>query len=48
MDDMTFFHRATMKICGSLDENRMIRDCHLFLKQFLPVCSMMLCTYETV
>ena len=41
---MTFFHRATMKICGSLDENRMIRDCHLFLKQFLPVCSMMLCT----
>lgn len=46
MDDMTFFHQATMKICGSLDENRMIRECGLFLKQFLPLSSMMLCTYE--
>jgi transcriptional regulator with GAF, ATPase, and Fis domain len=46
MDDMTFFHQATMKICGSLDENRMIRECHLFLKEFLPLTSMMLCTYE--
>lgn len=43
---MTFFHQATMKICGSLDENRMIRECHLFLKLFLPLNSMMLCTYE--
>ena len=33
MDEMTFFLRAAMKICGSLDENRMLRECHLFLKQ---------------
>lgn len=46
IDDMTFFHQATMKICGSLDENRMIRDCDDFLRQFIPSNGTMLCTYD--
>ncbi|MGE4559422.1 MAG: sigma-54 interaction domain-containing protein [Desulfobulbus sp.] len=46
MDDMTFFHQATMKICGSLDEHRMIRECDDFLRQFLPSDGTMLSTYE--
>lgn len=46
IDDMTFFNQATMKICGSLDEDRIIRECERYLKQFIPLTRMMLSTYE--
>ena len=46
IDDKSFFHQGTMTICGSLDENRMIRDCEKYLQQFMPVEGIMLSTYE--
>ena len=46
IDDKSFFHQGTMTICGSLDENRMIRDCEKYLQLFMPVEGIMLSTYE--
>lgn len=46
MDDLTFFHTATMKICGSLDIDRVVHDCFEFLKGFIPLNGLMLSTYE--
>ena len=42
IDDKSFFHQGTMTICGSLDENRMIRDCEKYLQLFMPVEGIML------
>jgi len=45
-DDLTFFHQATVKICGSLDIDRAVGDIVLYLKGFIPLDGIMLCTYE--
>ncbi len=45
-NDTTFFHQATLKICGSLDIDRVVHDCAVYLKQFIPMQGLMLCTYE--
>lgn len=46
-DDMSFFHQATMKICGSLDVDKMIQECATYLKRYIPLKGIMLCTYES-
>ena len=45
-DDMTFFHQATIKICGSLDIDKVVRECAAYLKRYLPLNGIMLSTYE--
>lgn len=47
LGDMAFFHQATMKICGSLDVNKMIHDCASCLGRCIPLDSIILCTYES-
>ena len=37
MDKLTFFKAGTSKICGSLDINEALRDCFLFLQNFMPL-----------
>lgn len=46
INDMEFFQQATMKICGSLDIHKMIRDCASCLGNFIPLTDIVLCTYE--
>lgn len=45
-DDLSFFHQATMKICGSLDIDKAVRESADFLKHYIPLKGMMLSTYE--
>lgn len=45
-DDLTFFHQATMKICGSLDIDKAVRESAAYLKRYIPMDGIMLCTYE--
>ncbi len=45
-DHLIFFHQATVKICGSLDIDRAVREIHAYLKNFIPLDGVMLCTYE--
>ncbi|BBO81057.1 ATPase AAA [Desulfosarcina ovata subsp. sediminis] len=45
-DDKTFFHQATMKICGSLDTDKVVRKCAGYLSAYIPLEGLMLSTYE--
>ncbi len=45
-DDMTFFHEGTMRICGSLDIDEVLRDCLAFMKKYMPAEGIQLCIYE--
>jgi transcriptional regulator with GAF, ATPase, and Fis domain len=45
-NDLTFFHQATMKICGSLDIDKAIQDSADYLQGFIPFDGIMMCTYE--
>ncbi|WP_319523877.1 sigma 54-interacting transcriptional regulator [uncultured Desulfosarcina sp.] len=45
-DDMTFFHQATMKICGSLDIDKVVRECAGYLGTYIPLEGVMMSTYE--
>ncbi|GBC61334.1 Fis family transcriptional regulator [Desulfonema ishimotonii] len=47
MDDMTFFHEGTLRICGSLDIDEVLQDCYAFLKQFMPVNGILMSIYES-
>ncbi len=46
IDDMTFFHEGTMRICGSLDIDEVLQDCLVFMKHYMPVNLIQLCVYE--
>ncbi len=37
MDEMTFFHKATVQICSSLDLNDALVNCFSILKQHIPL-----------
>lgn len=45
-DDLTFFHQATMKICGSLDIDKAVQDSADYLRRHIPLKGIMLSTYE--
>ncbi len=45
-EDLAFFHGATMKICGSLDVDRAVRESAAYLKKYIPLKGIMLSTYE--
>ena len=45
-DDRTFFHEGTMRICGSLDIDEVLRDCLAFMKTYMPAQLLQLCIYE--
>jgi transcriptional regulator with GAF, ATPase, and Fis domain len=46
IDDMTFFHEGTMRICGSLDIEEVLQDCLGFLQKFMPTNIIQLAVYE--
>lgn len=46
MDDMSFFHQATVLICGSLDIDKAVRECFAFLKQHIPLELMELSIFD--
>jgi transcriptional regulator with GAF, ATPase, and Fis domain len=45
-DDLTFFHQATVRICGSLDTDVALSDCFAYLKSFMPLNGLALNMYE--
>ncbi len=47
MDDMSFFHQATVQICGTLDIDDAVKNCFLFLKQHIPLELMELTILDT-
>jgi transcriptional regulator with GAF, ATPase, and Fis domain len=37
MDEKEFFHQGTIRICGSLDKDKMLESCFNFFKKFFPL-----------
>jgi len=37
MDEKEFFHQGTIRICGSLDKDKMLESCFYFFKKFFPL-----------
>jgi len=46
ISDMDFFHQASMRICGSLDIEKVISDCYEYLKSFIPISGIFLNVYD--
>ncbi|MCP4757071.1 MAG: AAA family ATPase [Proteobacteria bacterium] len=47
-NDMDFFHQATVRICRSLDIDKMIGDCVAYLKNFMPINGAFMNFYDPV
>ena len=47
MDDSDFFHRATLKICGTLDTDKMIKECYSFFKDYFPLDGMAISVHDS-
>ncbi len=45
-DEKEFFREATLKICGSLDIERALHQCFLYVRQFIPASRMGLHIYH--
>ncbi len=46
IDDKTFFHQATLRICGSLDINTTISNCFQYFKSLMPLNGLALNAYD--
>lgn len=46
INDMTFFHQASKRICGSLDAKTMLTDTRAYLENFMPAEELTLSIYE--
>jgi transcriptional regulator with GAF, ATPase, and Fis domain len=46
LEEMRFFHEATLLICGSLDIDTVLRRCFTYLKGFFPLNTMMMSIYK--
>lgn len=46
MDEMSFFHQATVLICGSLDVEKSMAQCFDFLRKFIPLEMMELSIFD--
>jgi transcriptional regulator with GAF, ATPase, and Fis domain len=46
INDMAFFHQATIRICGSLEIDRVMEDCFEYLRQFIPLDAIYMNTYD--
>ncbi len=44
--NMDFFHQATIRICGSLEIDRVLEDCFQYLRQFIPLDAIYMNTYD--
>lgn len=42
VSDMDFFHQATLRICSSLDIDKVMEACFNYLKEFMPIDHLML------
>jgi len=46
IDTLTFFHQATVRICGSLDIDKAVLDCAEYLKRHIPLSNILLGTFD--
>jgi transcriptional regulator with GAF, ATPase, and Fis domain len=46
VNDMDFFHQATIRICGSLEIDRVLENCFDYLKEYIPVDAICLNIYD--
>ena len=46
MDTNDFFRQATLRICGSLDNQMILKRTRKYLKQFFPVDAIVMCVYD--
>ncbi|MCP4117059.1 MAG: sigma-54-dependent Fis family transcriptional regulator [Desulfobacteraceae bacterium] len=46
VDENQFFKEVTRRICGNLDIEKAMSDCLAYLKEFIPMDTMLLNTYE--
>ncbi|MBI9074221.1 MAG: sigma 54-interacting transcriptional regulator [Desulfatibacillum sp.] len=45
-DDDTFFRQATLRICGSLDIEKALQQCFVFLKDYIPINQVILNIFD--
>ena len=46
IDEMKFFHEATLRICGSLEIDTVLANCFDYLKEFIPLNGIQMSIYE--
>ena len=46
INDMDFFHQATIRICGSLEIDRVLENCFDYLKRFIPLDAIYMNIYD--
>lgn len=46
IDPNTFFCQITLKLCSSLDTNKALHNCLIYLRQFMPVDTMVFARYD--
>ncbi|KAF1079188.1 MAG: Formate hydrogenlyase transcriptional activator [Candidatus Rifleibacterium amylolyticum] len=46
LDDMSFFHQATKKICGSLDLQTVLENCLIFFQKYMPLDGIIVNIYD--
>ncbi len=46
VNDMDFFHQATIRICGSLEIDTVLENCFDYLKRFMPINAIYMNIYD--
>lgn len=46
IDEKDFFREATIRICGSLEIEKALRQCLIYISEFIPVCQMTFHVYH--
>lgn len=46
MDESVFFRESTVRICGSLEMEIMLRDFLMYIRQYIPADNIYFTTYE--
>ncbi|MEN6623245.1 MAG: sigma-54 dependent transcriptional regulator [Smithella sp.] len=46
VDEKDFFREATLRICGSLEIDKALWDCLMYIRQYIPADLIMICTYD--
>ncbi len=48
VDKNEFFRQATIRICGSLDLEKSLKDCYVFVKEYMPVTQIYLYLFDPI
>ncbi|MFA5757469.1 MAG: hypothetical protein WC883_10135, partial [Smithellaceae bacterium] len=46
VDEKDFFREATLRICGSLEIEKALWDCLVYIRQYIPADFIMMSTYD--